>query len=70
MTNADTVVTNKGYHALWLGSPVPLKLETLRRNYRRELLPNAEVRSSVEEAAETRTLSGQRLARRTRGRSN
>jgi len=26
---------------MWLGSPVPLKLTTLRRNYRAELLPSA-----------------------------
>jgi hypothetical protein len=26
---------------MWLGSPVPLKLDTLRRNYRPELLPKA-----------------------------
>ena len=36
--------TNSGDHsiyAMWLGSPVPLKLDTLRRNYRPELLPSA-----------------------------
>jgi len=26
---------------MWLGSPVPLKLDTLRGNYRPELLPSA-----------------------------
>jgi len=26
---------------MWLGAPVPLKLDTLRRNYRPELLPRA-----------------------------
>lgn len=35
-------VDDHSIYALWLGSPVPLKLETLRRNYRAELLPNAE----------------------------
>jgi aromatic ring-cleaving dioxygenase len=28
-------------YAMWLGSPVPLKLNTLRRSYRAELLPSA-----------------------------
>lgn len=28
-------------HAMWLGTPVPLKLGTLRRSYRAELLPSA-----------------------------
>jgi DOPA 4,5-dioxygenase len=35
----DDSVDDHSRHALWLGSPVPLKLETLRRNYRPELLP-------------------------------
>jgi hypothetical protein len=28
-------------YAMWLGSPVPLKLDTLRRNHRPELIPSA-----------------------------
>jgi aromatic ring-cleaving dioxygenase len=42
---SDDSVDDHSIYALWLGSPVPLKLETLRRNYRSELLPNAEMRS-------------------------
>jgi aromatic ring-cleaving dioxygenase len=34
----DSVDDHSGY-ALWLGTPVPLKLGTLRRSYRPELLP-------------------------------
>jgi DOPA 4,5-dioxygenase len=34
-------VDDHSIYAMWLGSPVPLKLETLRRNYRAELLPSA-----------------------------
>jgi aromatic ring-cleaving dioxygenase len=32
-------VDDHSRYAMWLGAPVPLKLETLRRNYRAELLP-------------------------------
>jgi aromatic ring-cleaving dioxygenase len=35
----DDSVDDHSRYALWLGAPVPLKLETLRRNYRAELLP-------------------------------
>ena len=38
--SADSVDDHSIY-AMWLGTPVPLKLETLRRNYRPELLPSA-----------------------------
>jgi aromatic ring-cleaving dioxygenase len=34
-------VDDHSIYAMWLGSPVPLKLETLRRHYRTELLPSA-----------------------------
>ena len=34
-------VDDHSIYAMWLGSPVPLKLNTLRRNYRAELLPSA-----------------------------
>jgi DOPA 4,5-dioxygenase len=37
----DDSVDDHSIYAMWLGSPVPLKLETLRRNYRAELLPSA-----------------------------
>jgi aromatic ring-cleaving dioxygenase len=37
---ADSIDDHSIY-AMWLGAPVPLKLETLRRAYRPELLPNA-----------------------------
>jgi aromatic ring-cleaving dioxygenase/catechol 2,3-dioxygenase-like lactoylglutathione lyase family enzyme len=36
---SDDSVDDHSRYALWLGTPVPLKLETLRRSYRRELLP-------------------------------
>ena len=36
----DDSVDDHSVHALWLGAPVPLKLETLRRTYRAELLPS------------------------------
>src|SRR5208282_2994104 len=36
--SGDSVDDHSRY-ALWLGTPVPLKLETLRRGYRPELLP-------------------------------
>jgi aromatic ring-cleaving dioxygenase len=35
----DDSVEDHSRYALWLGTPVPLKLETLRRSYRPELLP-------------------------------
>jgi len=35
----DDSVDDHSRYALWLGNPVPLKLETLRRTYRPELLP-------------------------------
>src|SRR5262245_41364119 len=34
-------VDDHSIYAMWLGLPLPLKLETLRRNYRAELLPSA-----------------------------
>jgi DOPA 4,5-dioxygenase len=34
-------VDDHSIYAMWLGSPVPLKLHVLRRNYRAELLPSA-----------------------------
>jgi len=34
-------VDDHSIYAMWLGSPVPLKLNTLRRSYRAELLPSA-----------------------------
>ena len=37
----DNSLDDHSRYAMWLGSPVPLKLETLRRAYRPELLPNA-----------------------------
>ena len=37
----DDSVDDHSRYALWLGTPVPLKLETLRRGYRAELLPTA-----------------------------
>jgi DOPA 4,5-dioxygenase len=37
----DNSVDDHSSYAMWLGSPVPLKLDTLRRNYRPELLPSA-----------------------------
>ena len=38
----DDSVDDHSRYALWLGTPVPLKLETLRRSYRSELLPATE----------------------------
>ena len=38
---SDDSVDDHSIYAMWLGSPVPLKLHTLRRNYRAELLPKA-----------------------------
>ena len=35
----DDSVDDHSRYALWLGTPVSLKLETLRRSYRPELLP-------------------------------
>ena len=35
----DASVDDHSIYALWLGAPVALKLETLRRSYPRELLP-------------------------------
>jgi DOPA 4,5-dioxygenase len=32
-------VDDHSRYAMWLGNPVPLRLDTLRRNYRPELLP-------------------------------
>jgi DOPA 4,5-dioxygenase len=37
----DDSVDDHSRYALWLGMPVPLKLETLRRTYWPELLPTA-----------------------------
>ena len=37
----DDLVDDHSRYALWLGTPVPLRLETLRRSYRAELLPTA-----------------------------
>ena len=37
----DNSVDDHSSYAMWLGSPVPLKLDTLRRTYRPELLPRA-----------------------------
>src|SRR2546428_10307858 len=37
----DDSVDDHSIYAMWLGSPVPLKLNTLRRSYRAELLPSA-----------------------------
>lgn len=37
----DDSVADHSSYAVWLGSPVPLKLDTLRRHYRPELLPSA-----------------------------
>ena len=34
-------VDDHSIYAMWLGTPVPLKLHTLRRSYRAELLPSA-----------------------------
>jgi aromatic ring-cleaving dioxygenase len=36
----DDSVDDHSRYALWLGTPVPLRLETLRPSYRRELLPD------------------------------
>jgi aromatic ring-cleaving dioxygenase len=38
---SDDSVDDHSIYAMWLGTPVPLKLHTLRRNYRPELLPSA-----------------------------
>jgi DOPA 4,5-dioxygenase len=38
---SDDSVDDHSIYAMWLGSPVPLKLATLRRGYRPELLPTA-----------------------------
>ena len=37
----DNSLDDHSRYAMWLGSPVPLKLDTLRRTYRPELLPSA-----------------------------
>lgn len=37
----DDSVEDHSRYALWLGTPVPLRLEMLRRTYRPELLPSA-----------------------------
>ena len=37
----DNSVDDHSRYAMWLGAPVPLKLDTLRRHYRPELLPSA-----------------------------
>jgi aromatic ring-cleaving dioxygenase len=37
----DNSFDDHSRYAMWLGSPVPLKLDTLRRTYRPELLPSA-----------------------------
>jgi aromatic ring-cleaving dioxygenase len=36
---SDDSVDDHSHYALWLGNPVPLKLDTLRRTYHPELLP-------------------------------
>ena len=38
---SEDSVDDHSIYAMWLGTPVPLKLHTLRRNYRPELLPSA-----------------------------
>jgi aromatic ring-cleaving dioxygenase len=43
----DNSVDDHSIYAMWLGTPVPLKLDTLRRNYRAELLPTPEGSRSV-----------------------
>jgi aromatic ring-cleaving dioxygenase len=37
----DNSLDDHSRYAMWLGSPVPLKLDTLRRTYRPERLPSA-----------------------------
>jgi DOPA 4,5-dioxygenase len=37
----DNSLDDHSRYAMWLGSPVPLKLDTLRASYRPELLPSA-----------------------------
>jgi DOPA 4,5-dioxygenase len=37
----DDSVDDHSIYAAWLGTPIPLKLNTLRRAYRSELLPTA-----------------------------
>ena len=37
----DNSIADHSRYALWLGTPVPLRLETLRPTYRPELLPSA-----------------------------
>ena len=37
----DNSVDDHSIYAMWLGTPVPLKLNVLRREYRPELLPTA-----------------------------
>ena len=37
----DNSVDNHSRYAMWLGLPVPLKLDTLREHYRPALLPSA-----------------------------
>jgi DOPA 4,5-dioxygenase len=37
----DNSLDDHSRYAMWLGAPVPLKLDTLRRTYRPELLPSA-----------------------------
>ena len=37
----DNSIEDHSRYALWLGMPVPLRLETLRPTYRSELLPTA-----------------------------
>ena len=37
----DSSYDDHSKNALWLGAPVPLRLERLRPTYRQELLPNA-----------------------------
>jgi DOPA 4,5-dioxygenase len=36
---SDDSIDDHTRYALWLGNPVSLKLDTLRRDYRPELLP-------------------------------
>jgi aromatic ring-cleaving dioxygenase len=37
----DDSVDDHSVYAVWLGNPVPMKLDSLRRTYRSELLPTA-----------------------------
>lgn len=48
---SDDSVDDHSRYALWLGTPVPLKLETLRRGYRSELLPKDQPAVAAEPSA-------------------